>query len=283
MKTMTNRAKWNDILQPTRELRSDAPDSPAFTTKMLYPATPEIHNPEPTKTSEWAKIRLDFHPSPKQAEVLDSAAKYLMLCCNRQWGKTTTIAIKALHEALKTPSLKIVIISRCREQAGILIEHATDFAIALGHPVRRVLGQSFSLKLPNLSSICAVPHTSDTSVGRTAKILIVDEAALVKDEVYFSVSPFVARTHGRIWLLSTPTSQAGYFYNYWHDKTADWQRIFSNIHDCPEIDRQFLEMQRRANPVKYQQDFLCEFVQPANRLCSREFVRSILRKKDQIS
>ena len=83
MKTMTNRANLNDIFRPTRKLRSDAPDSPAFTTKMLYPATPEIHNPEPTKTSEWAKIRLDFHPSPKQAEVLDSAAKYLMLCCNQ--------------------------------------------------------------------------------------------------------------------------------------------------------------------------------------------------------
>ena len=91
---------------------------------------------------------------------------------------------------------------------------------------------------------------------------------------------FVARTHGRIWLLSTPSRQSGFFYNYWNDKTRDWTRIFSNVHDCPEIDQQFLELQRRVNPIKFQQDFLCEFVQPANRLCSREFVRSILHPKD---
>jgi len=245
------------------------------------PVTPDNHpTPEPAKTSEWAQKHLGFTPSARQAEVLDTPAKYLMLCCNRQWGKTTTISIKALHAALQTPNLRIVIIARSKEQAGILIENATEFAITLGHPTRRVLGQSFSLKLPNGSRICAVPHTQDTSLGRSAHILIVDEAAVVKDEVYFSVSPFVARTHGRIWLLSTPSRQSGFFYNYWNDKTPDWTRIFSNVHDCPDIDQQFLELQRRVNPIKFQQDFLSEFVQPANRLCSREFVRSILHPKD---
>jgi hypothetical protein len=243
-------------------------------------ASPEMEPPEPSIPSQWAQKVLNFQPSPKQAEVLDSGAKYLMLCCNRQWGKTTTIAIKALHHALHTPKINIVIISRCKEQAGILIEKASEFTIALGHPIRRVLGRPFSLKLPNLSQICAVPHTQDTSLGRTANVLIVDEAALVKDEVYFSVSAFVARTHGKIWLLSTPSRQSGYFYNYWHDKSANWHRIFSNVHDCPEIDREYLEMQRRANIVKFQQDFLCEFVQPADRLCDRGFARSILRKKN---
>lgn len=235
---------------------------------------------KPPKPSEWAKTLLDFEPSPKQAEVLDVDAKYLMLCCNRQWGKTTTVAIKVLHRALHVPNQTIVIISRTKLQAGILIEKANDFAIRLGYRTRRVLGHQYSLKFPNGSRIIAVPHTQDTSLGRTANVLVVDEAAQVKDEVYFSVSPFVARTHGAIWLLSTPSRQAGFFYNYWHDEAVKWHRVFSNITDCPEIDPDFLEMQRRADPIKYQQDFLCQFVQPANRLCSREFVRSMLRKKE---
>jgi len=132
--------------------------------------------------SDWARQYLDFHPSPKQAELLDSPGKYLILCCNRQWGKTTAMAVKALHAAIHTPKTTIVILSRSKEQAGILIERATELVITLGLPVRRVLGQSFSLKLPNGSRICAVPHTQDTSLGRTANILIVDEAAAVKDE-----------------------------------------------------------------------------------------------------
>jgi hypothetical protein len=245
-------------------------------------ATPNLP-PEPTKTSEWAETSLHFAPSAKQAEVLDSNAKYLILCCNRQWGKTTTISIKALHCALQKPNLRIVVIASSREQAGLLIESATDFARTLSLPVRRVLGQPFSLKLPNGSFICAVPHTMDSSLGRSANILIVDEAAVVKDEVFFTVAPFVSRTHGRIWILSTPRRQSGFFYNYWHDEKSKWHRVLSNVHDCPDIDPEFLEMQRRANPIKYQQDFLCEFVQPANRLCSREFVRSMLRKTDPVS
>ena len=47
MKTLTNRAKWNDIFRPARKLRSDAPHKPPFITKLLYPATPVIQNPEP--------------------------------------------------------------------------------------------------------------------------------------------------------------------------------------------------------------------------------------------
>ena len=243
------------------------------------PSQPTKPENLPKSASEWARQNLNFQPSPKQAEVLDSDAKYLILCCNRQWGKTTTMAVKTLHAALMTPKTKIVIIARSKEQAGILIENATEFAMILGLPIRRVLGQSFSLKLPNESRICAVPHTQDTSLGRTANILVVDEAAAVKDAVYYSVSPFVARTHGQIWLLSTPTRQTGFFYEFWHDPKQRWHRVFSTVEECPDIDKEFLEMQREADPTRYRQDFLCEFIQPANRLVSREFVRSILRKK----
>ena len=236
--------------------------------------------PDTRPTSQWAKEALRFEPSPKQAEVLDATSNYLILCCNRQWGKTTTIALKALHRALTIPDQSIVIISRTKLQAGILIERACGFAARLGHKIRRVLGHQCSLKLDNGSRIFAVAHNTDTSVGSTANVLIVDEAALVQDEVYWTVSPFVGRTKGAIWLLSTPRRQAGFFFNFWHDKDPRWQRILSTVADCPEIDKQFLNMQRRANETKYRQDFLCEFIQPANRLVSREFVRSILKNRD---
>lgn len=264
------------VCPKTAKANSPRRVTPPSAVAPVAPAGPDSH---PESVSEWARQKLNFHPSPKQAEVLDADAKYLILCCNRQWGKTTTMAVKTLHAALRTPKTKIVIIARSKEQAGILIENATEFAMILGLPVRRVLGQTFSLKLPNESRICAVPHTQDTSLGRTANILIVDEAAAVKDAVYYSVSPFVARTHGQIWLLSTPTRQTGFFYEFWHDPKQRWRRVFSTVEECPDIDQEFLEMQRDADPIRYRQDFLCEFIQPANRLVSREFVRSILRKK----
>ena len=107
-------------------------------------------------------------------------------------------------------------------------------AARLGHKIRRALGHQFSLKLDNGSQIFAVAHTTDTSVGPTANVLIVDEAALVKDLVYFSVSPTTARTHGTIWLMSTPRRPAGYFYNIWQSQEdTRWHKIFSPVSDCP--------------------------------------------------
>lgn len=233
------------------------------------------HRANATKPSQWAHSQLQFTPNPKQAEVLDSSARFLILCCNRQWGKTTTIAIKALHHALHHPNQTIVIISRTKRQAGILISRATHFALSLRHKTRRVHGYDFSLHLPNGSQIIAVPHNTDTSVGNTAQVLIVDEAALVRDDVYFSVSPAVGRTKGAIWLLSTPRRQAGFFYNIWHDTDSRWHKIFSPVTDCPEIDPEFLDMQRRADETKFRQDFLCEFLQPPQFLFSRQLIENL--------
>ncbi|MBI2679978.1 MAG: hypothetical protein HYX25_03095 [Candidatus Solibacter usitatus] len=247
--------------------------------RSMVPERPDTEAADTQKPSEWAQKLLAFTPSAKQAEVLDVDAKYMILCCNRQWGKTTTIALKALHRALMIKDQSIVIISRTKLQAGILINRACNFAARLGYKIRRVLGHQFSLQLPNGSHIFAVAHSEDTSVGNTANVLIVDEAALVKDEVYFSVSPAIGRTHGAIWLMSTPRRQAGFFHNIWHNKDKRWHRIFSTIKDCPEIDPDFLDMQRRADETKYRQDFLCEFVQPANRLFSRELLDSMYESK----
>ena len=231
----------------------------------------------PKTAAKWAKETLNFQPNAKQAEVLDTDAKYLALCCNRQWGKTTTIAIKSLHRALTRPDQSIVILSRSKHQAAILIRIAQRYLPKLKIRLRRVLGFEYSLEFPNGSSIIAVAHNGDTSVGNTANVLVVDEAALVQDNVYWSVSAAVARTKGSIWLMSTPRRQAGFFYNIWHNDDKRWTRILSPVTDCPEIDPDYLEMQKRADPIKYRQDFLCEFIQAADRLTNRETIERMFQ------
>ncbi|MBL8239318.1 MAG: terminase family protein [Bryobacterales bacterium] len=250
-----------------------------YTSQTIALPAPSTTQETPENIVDWAVSKLGFTPTLKQAEILLSTAKYLILCCNRQWGKSTTIAIKALYAALQTPKLKIVILSRSKEQAGLVLAKMAEFVAILCLPTRRVLGQSMSILLPNGSTIAAVPHTISTTYGRTAHIFIVDEAAEVSDAVYRAASAFVGHTHGKIWLLSTPTRQNGFFYNYWHDLSGTWHRVFSNVHDCPAIDPDFLAMEERADPIAFSQNFLCQFTPPANRLCSRETAAAILRKK----
>jgi len=191
---------------------------------------PDFCPNDESATSEWAHDRPQLRTEPEanrgprnRCQIPHGTAG------NRQWGKTTTTAIKALHLAIAKPDQTIVILSRTKHQAAILMNKAGIFTLRMNIRIRRVMGFAFSLQLPNGSNIIAVAHSGDTSVGNTAHVLIVDEAALVQDSVYWSVSASVSRTHGKIWIMSTPRRQAGSFYNFWHSKTTKCHRIFSNV------------------------------------------------------
>ena len=71
--------------------------------------------------------------------------------------------------------------------------------------------------------------------------------------------------------------QAGFFYNIWHDNNPKWHRIFSDVNDCPEIDPNYLDMQKAAAPIGYRQDFRRESIQPSGRLTGAKTARRMLR------
>ncbi|MBI2686715.1 MAG: hypothetical protein HYX27_10400 [Acidobacteria bacterium] len=222
------------------------------------------------KLSQWAEEQFNFKPTTIQKRVLDTGTKRLILCCNRQWGKSTVIALKALHHAIQHPNSSIVVISRTERQGGLLIQKAIDFATLTGRPPKRVRGYEHSLQLPNGARIYAIAHSTQSGPGRTADVLIFDEAAIVHDTVFSLALPFVARTGGAVWLLSTPRGQTGFFYNLWHDKDPQWTRVLSTVDDCPDIPKEFIELHRKGAPQLFRQEFYCEFTPAPGRLISRE-------------
>jgi hypothetical protein len=61
----------------------------------------------------------------KQAAVLNSTAKRGILNCTRQWGKSTLLAVKAVHRAWTEPRSLVLVASpsvrqRWDEKAGLL-------------------------------------------------------------------------------------------------------------------------------------------------------------------
>ena len=238
---------------------------------LARPNTAEVYLPvQLPKPSQWAEEKFNFKASKIQKSVLDANSKRMILCCNRQWGKSTIIALKSLHYAIRHPKSSIVVVSRTESQGGELIRKAIDFANLSGFPDRRVTGYKHSLQLPNGARIYAIAHSTESGPSRTADVLIFDEAAIVKDNVFSLALPFVARTGGSIWMLSTPRGQSGFFYNFWHDHDDQWTRIFSTVDDCPEISKEFLDMHRKGAPHLFRQEFYCEFTPAPGRLMSRE-------------
>lgn len=115
---------------------------------------------------------IDFVPDDAQARVLNSDARRVLLCCSRQFGKSTTAALLAARTALATPKATIVCVSPTLRQSGELIRKVREF---LG-----IQSSGLNLQLPNGSRILAAPARQATVRGYSAvNLLIVDEAAQV--------------------------------------------------------------------------------------------------------
>ena len=59
--------------------------------------------------------------------------------------------------------------------------------------------------------------------------------------------------------MSTPRRPAGFFYNVWHSDDARWHKTFSPVSDYSDIN----------------QDYLCLFQQPADRLFTIEMLEEM--------
>ncbi|MBM3755193.1 MAG: hypothetical protein FJW38_14575 [Acidobacteria bacterium] len=242
----------------------------SFTNWRGLEVTP-IHIPEVSSKietpSDWAETALAFTPSPKQKQVLDDPGHRLILNCARQWGKTTVIAVKALHEAIHNPKTIVMVLSRTRQQAALTIHKVREFAALLDIKRKRFQGREHSVELPNGSAVFAIAHNAATAVGNTVHIAIVDEAAVVHDDVFSAILPSLARTGGKLWLLSTPVGPTGMFYKIWHDESlAHWTRITATVDDIAYADKEVLALETRLFPNRAEQDFYCKFVQPPGRL-----------------
>src|ERR1700730_9941260 len=70
----------------------------------------------------WAQLKFNWQPDPIQAEILRTPANRLMLCCTRQWGKSTVTAIKALHHAWYHSSSLVIVAAPTARQSGEWID-----------------------------------------------------------------------------------------------------------------------------------------------------------------
>ena len=86
--------------------------------------------------SAWARQALDFHPDPKQTQILDCADPRVIVLSSRQVGKSTVAAIRALYLAVSQPHTFVLLVGPVGAQAGEILAKARHFAAILGYPLR---------------------------------------------------------------------------------------------------------------------------------------------------
>jgi hypothetical protein len=200
-------------------------------------------------------------PDPWQRELLLSTHPQVLLNCSRQSGKSTTVAALALHTALFRAGSLTLLLSPTERQSQEVFRKVLDGYQALHRPHPSITRTQTQLELANRSRVVCLPGREETLRGYSkAALLIIDEAAQVSDDLYRTVRPMRAVSHGRLICLSTPFGPRGFFWREWHNGGAAWQRFRVPASECPRIRPEFLEQERRSLGESWvNQEYFCSF------------------------
>ncbi len=210
-------------------------------------------------------------PDPWQASLLRSSAKRSLVLTSRQTGKSTTGAALALKSALLAPPALVLILSPTLRQSKETFLKVVGLFNALGKPVPVVSRTALTLELATGSRVLALPGDEGGVRGFSAvQLVILDEAARVKDSLYRTVRPMLAVGGGRLVCMSTPFGKRGFFHEAWTGAAA-WERVRITAGQCPRISREFLaEEQQALGDRWYRQEYECSFEEAVDSVFSHE-------------
>lgn len=216
-------------------------------------------------------------PDGWQRDVLRSAAPRLLLNCSRQVGKSTCAGVLAAHTALYQPGSLTLLLSPSQRQSGELFRKVRDVFHALGAEAAPLdTDNVLSLETRAGSRVVSLPGKEGTIRGFSgARLLVLDEAARVSDDLVTAVRPMLAVSGGRLAALSTPFGRRGWFFEAWAGGGA-WERYEIPAAMCPRISAAFLAEERQALGIFYPQEYECAFLDPVNSLFSGEDVDALL-------
>lgn len=246
-------------------------------------------------------------PDRWQLSLLSSPSSRILVTCSRQSGKSTTVAALALGTAIRYPKSLTLIFSPTQRQSSELFRKVKEFYRCLEHPVdwkenpfskpyhveeeQTKLGPMeqieqwsvLQLELTNQSRIVSLPGNVDTIVGYSApKLVVIDEAARVKDELYQGIRPMLATCDGKLVCLSTPKGKRGWFWEECEEKQGDWHRIRVKADQCPRIPKEFLREERLALGERwYKQEYEISFEAATDSMFAEEDIKAMINTELQ--
>lgn len=214
-----------------------------------------------------------------QRDVLLSTAPRLLMACSRQSGKSLVAALLALHTAVYTDGATVLCLSPSLRQSQelfrkvlTLLAQATSATSVSGVrgalSIPTVAETALTLTLTNHSRILALPGSAATVRGFSAvTLLILDEAAHVSAELYYSMLPVLAVSGGRLVLLSSCYGKRGIFWEAWREpangepELIPWHKVRVPATQCPRIPAAFLaEQERIMGRWWFRSEYLAEFL-----------------------
>src|SRR5262249_26928236 len=104
-------------------------------------------------------------PDAMQTKLLTSASRKVLLNCCRQWGKSTTTSLIALHEALYCAPAMIILVSPSQPQSTELFKKLHGFWQRLPGAPEANQESLTRMELSNGSAINSFPGVGKTNRG----------------------------------------------------------------------------------------------------------------------
>jgi hypothetical protein len=236
-------------------------------------------DPEHIDPVIFAQKYLGWKPDAVQAEVLRDRRDRVILNWGRQSGKSTVAAAKMLHTTVLYANRTAVWVSAAKEHTAEVFARMRVYLERLGLEVKTQRGISMSIVLPNGSRILGLAARDVAVRSYTAHLLVIDEAAQVKDEVHDAATALLAVNRGVLWMLGTPRGRKGRFFEVWsRGDEREWKKSRRKTIECGRVSMAFLESERRLKgEALVAREYECEFERDGEALLQEEDVERLFR------
>ena len=236
----------------------------------------EVHRADPVRWVHDNGLFRDKAGRPvkldeEQKSILDPANRRILLCCHRQFGKSSIASLLCFHQALFHERSLCLLVSPSLRQSSENFRKVSDALDFINPKPELEEDNKLTLQFSNGSRIISLPGTQKTVRGFTAPDLVfIDEASEAADELFTALFPmFTSNPKGRLILGSTPKGQRGFFHRLWTERGPEWLKIMKRASENPRLDPAILEEARRTLPEwEYRQEYECEFVQSTDQYFS---------------
>ena len=233
---------------------------------------------------------ISFDTYPFQDDCVDNfiANRFNVIVKSRQLGLSTLVAAYAVWLAVFYKDKNILVIATKLAVAQNFIKKV-KVAIRGLPPwlvLPEIIGNNKQLiEFSNGSSIKAIPTSDDAGRSEALSLLIIDEAAFVRnfDDLWMGLYPTLS-TGGRAIVLSTPNGVGGQYYDLYMQAAAgenDFHPIKLPWDVHPERDDEWFAAEaKQMKPQQIAQELMCDFAASGDTfLTSREieYVRSCVK------
>jgi len=228
-------------------------------------------------------------PDEVQSRILRSKARQIICNSHRQYGKSYTIGVKALHRAVYFPHSEILIASATQKQSEEMFKKISDASRYI-EGLHREGDSKTKMALSNGSRIITLAGSESSVRGYTAPdLVIIDEASWAAEGLYVAIRPMMLNSTGQLVLISIPHGKQGFFHDVWShhgetDPNGDemlglddgWERYRVRAAENPRVTKDWLERERSEMSERmFRQEYGCEFVETEEQVFSYDLIKSI--------